>query len=142
MNSQWFSRKEVEKGLHLQFIKNLSDISNAKENGYFEILISSDGESICVEWLERDYKGEDCEGRFAHLDYDEVIMKEVHFPDNHYEYLLPEEVDEVFNEWLKEHPNYKQNKYGIWQDTNEIVDYTQPTENYKQMSLEDFGIEI
>lgn len=69
-------------------------------------------------------------------------MKEVHFPDNHYEYLLPEEVDEVFNEWLKEHPNYKQNKYGIWQDTNEIVDYTQPTENYKQMSLEDFGIEI
>lgn len=153
MNSQSFTPKEVEKGLHLKLINTLLEINKDKENFYNQIMIDTDGYCLIVNWTERSFNGE-FNSRFEFLNDDEVVMKEVHFPDNHYEYLLPEEVDEVFNDWLKEHPTYKQNQYGFWYDereqkawkeqieTNRIEGTSDTTITAQQMSLEDFGIKI
>ena len=47
-------------------------------------------------------------------------MLEKIFPDNHYEYCFSEEeYKERLEDWLKEHPTYKQNQYGHWYDERE-----------------------
>ena len=160
MNSQGFTPKEVEKGLHLKLINTLLEINKEKENFYNQIMIDTDGYCLIVNWVERSYNG-DFNTRFELLEDDDVVMREVHFPDNHYEYLFPNDVDEILNAWLKEHPNYKQNQYGMWYNENERVAWdtnkieeqnnwnpngiegtSDTTITAKQMSLEDFGIKI
>ena len=149
MNSQSFTPKEVEKGLHLKLIKTLLEINVDKENYFNQIMIDTDGYCTIVNWVEKDY--DDCSERFELLGDDDVIMKEVLFPDNHTECLFKEDIAQALDDWLKEHPSYKQNAYGIWYDedtlTNQIketnsTNVTPTRETTKQMSLEDFGIEI
>ena len=120
VNSQSFTPKEVEKGLHLKLINTLLEINQEKENFYNQIMIDTDGYCLIVNWVERSYNG-DFNTRFELLEDDDVVMKEVHFPDNHYDYLFPEEVEQALNDWHNEHPNYKQNQYGIWYNEDEQI---------------------
>lgn len=139
MNSQSFTPKEVEKGLHLKLLKTLLEINNEKENYYNQIMIDTDGYCMIIEWVEKTYDGDS--ERFEYLDYDDVIMKEVHFPDNHYEYLFKEDVTQALDDFIKEHPNYKKNNYGVWYDENEIRTLEEPQEQkFRQMTIDDFLI--
>lgn len=146
MNSQVFTPEEVKQGLHLDLIKHLLEMNEKSKKHYNQILVNTDGYCTMVEWVQRSYSDDSCDDRFELLEYDEVVMKEVHYPDNHYDYLPRDEVEQAFKDWCEEHPNYKQNQYGIWYDEDEVKafeDFIEETDNQpKQMSLEDFGIKI
>ena len=88
------------------------------EKHYNDIHIYQEEMFIVLEWENVPYSHE-WGGKWVHLEVDEVVMKEVHFPDNHYEYMFPEEVNERFNEWLKENPEWHKNQWGIWTDAKQ-----------------------
>jgi len=113
-NEKAFTPEEVELGLHLDLINHLLDYNKKATDYFYDIHITSDGYCTIVEWVDKSFNGDYDEQGFRHLNYDEVIMKEVRFPDNHIEYLFADEADEKLNEWIKENPDYKQNIFGIW----------------------------
>ena len=146
MNSQVFTPEEVKQGLHLDLIKHLLEMNEKSDRHYNQILVNTDGYCTMVEWVQRSYNDDSYDDRFELLEYDDVVMKEVHYPDNHYDYLPRGEVEQAFKEWCEEHPNYKQNQYGVWYNEDEVKaleDFIKEPDNQpKQMSLEDFGIKI
>ena len=144
LNSQVFTPEEVKQGLHLDLIRYLLEMNEKSETQYNQILIDTDGYCTMVEWVQRSYKDDSCDDRFEKVEYDELVMKEVHFPDNHYDYVPRCEAEQALRDWCEEHPNYRQDSYGRWYDVNEykqeLVD--EQTNQPKQLSLEDFGIII
>ena len=146
LNSQVFTPEEVKQGLHLDLIKHLLEMNGKSDRHYNQILVNTDGYCTMVEWVQRSYNDDNCDERFELLEYDEIPMKEVRYPDGHYDYLPREMVDQAFKEWCEEHPNYKQNQYGIWYDEEEEKALREEIENQehqpRQLSIEDFGITI
>ena len=74
---------------------------------------------IVIEWEKIYYQEDGGKPQFVLLDYDEVVMKEIHFPDKHYEYAFPEEVDEIVANWHKDHPEWQKTSYGTWTNVEE-----------------------
>lgn len=102
MNELWFSREDCEKGLHLEYIKTLAEISSKLSNGFLEILLTGDGESTCVKYEKRYYCDKDEGGRFEYIDRDndEIVLKVITFPDGHYDYFDKDvDVREVLRDW-------------------------------------------
>ena len=102
MNELWFSREDCEKGLHLEYIKTLAEISSKLTNGYLEILLTGNGESTCVQYIKRYYadRGEDGHFEYVDTDRDEVVLKKVTFPDGHYDYFDKDvDVQKVIRDW-------------------------------------------
>ena len=104
-NSQTFTPEETKKGLHLDLIKYLLDYNQKSDTHYNDIHITTDGSCIIVEWECVPYSRE-YGGRFEHLEKDETKMKEMVFPDNHSEFVFPEEEKDRLTEWLKTNPDY------------------------------------
>lgn len=86
--------------------------------GYNDIHIYQEEMFIIVEWTEVPYLGE-WGGRFKFVDEDEAVMKEVNFPDGHYEFVFPEDVDETLKEWHEKHPEWVKTSYGVWTNVEE-----------------------
>lgn len=101
-NSKSFSPEEVEKGLHLDLIKYLLEYNSKAENCYEDIHITTDGYCLIVEWCEKSFDEACQDGGFEYVDYNQVIMTDVRFPDKHHEYLEDDEMEERANEWLEE----------------------------------------
>lgn len=118
-NYQSFIPEEVKKGAVKKLINYLLSASDDLEGSYNDIHITSDGYCTIVEWNDVSFEHEDDCGKFKFVDYDEVIMKDVEFPDGHYETLYPEDVEEKLREWHQEHPTWKMGEYGHWYDTVE-----------------------
>lgn len=120
-NTQAFTPEEVQKGLHLDLIKYLLDY-NSKAEGFFnDIHIDSDGYCVIIEWVQESYK-EACTG-FEFVDYDEEVMKIVHFPDNSYGYASDEdEANDMLQLWLRENPGWKKNNFGHWYKSAENIE--------------------
>lgn len=116
-NSQAFTPEECAKGLHTKLINSLMEISSEMEGGHFDILITTDGYCTIVEWVDTNPEYE--EATFKFVDYDEVIMKEVTFPDRHYEYLFPDEVDEALKDWHEKHPEWVKGPFDTWTNIEE-----------------------
>ena len=122
MNSKAFTPEEVEKNLHLDLIKYFLDHNKKNDESYYEFLVTTDGYCTIINWVDRDYNPEITEEKFVCIDEDrQVVAEEVSFPDNHYELCYNGEGDNVLNEWLKEHPEYKKNEWGMWVNTEEKV---------------------
>ena len=126
INKQTFSREEIEKGVPLKLLdyllKHNVDV-DADESDNFDIRISSDGETCSIEWVSAAYDGE-----YQFVDEEHVVLKEVIFPDNHIEYLLDDEEDEAFENWLKDHPTYVQSPIsGRWYDQEEYKNFNPAT---------------
>lgn len=112
-NSQAFTPEEVEKGKHLELIKLLLSLED--KDSFEDIHIASDGYCVIVEWdtVFRDERPV----AFRYTSDDEVILKEVIFPDNHIEYAgSEEEAKEMLDKWLKENPQWHKNYWGMWTD--------------------------
>ena len=124
LNEVDFTPEEVEENLHLDLINYLLDYNKKAKDHYNEILITSDGYCTIVQWFNRSYNDDFGKGSFKFVDEDEVVMKELIFPDNSTEYVLPEECDERLNEWLKEHPGYEKDEWGNWIKPEEVKDIT------------------
>ena len=126
-NYKAFTPEEVKKDLLKDLLDYLVNYNTKSEKDYYDIHITTDGYCTIVEWTDLMYdKSFGEEPHFAFVDYDEVVMKEVCFPDNHYEYMFSDEVDERFKEWLEQNPGWVKTSYGNW--TNEIEN-----EKYRKM---------
>ena len=97
-----------------EFVKMLNTFSIQDDLFYNDIHIYEEESAIIVEWEQiphdKSYGGE-----FKFVDEDEVVALEKPFPDGHYELFFSEEqYKEYFDGWLKEHPEWKQDKSGNW----------------------------
>lgn len=113
-NSQAFTPKEIEKGVHSKFIKYLLEISAELEDSYLDIHITTDGYCTIVEWIDVANDAQLSKGAFEFVGSDEAIFKEVQFPDGTYEYVPSCEAEDRLNEWLKENPGWAKNTWGTW----------------------------
>lgn len=98
-----------EKGIEdlKALIEFLSVNSLNEEYCYNDIHISYiDGGLAKVEWTDVLKSGEDdCEWVFK--DYDQLLVKQVNFPDGQYKYAMDEDHEkELWEEWKKEHPEW------------------------------------
>ena len=117
-NSQVFTPEEVKKGLHLYLINYLINY-NSEADGYFnDIHIDSDGYCVIVEWVQESYT--DATTSFEFVDYDEEVMKVVHFPDDSYDYASDEdEANDKLTHWLQENSGWEKDEYGHWYQSAE-----------------------
>ena len=116
MNSQAFKPEEVKKGLLKDFLTMLLTISSKFEDSYYDIHITTDGYCIIVEWVDCFYNYPS--DQFKLVTENQAVMTELRYPDDSYEYVFPEEVDEKFQEWHKAHPEWIQTPCGTW--TNQV----------------------
>ena len=123
MNSQAFTPKEVEKGLLKDFLNMLLTISSKFEDSYYDIHITTDGYCTIVEWVDCFY--DQPSDQFKLVKEDQVIMSELMYPDNSYEYVFPEDVDEKLREWHNNHPEWVKTPYGTWTNTVENEKFRQ-----------------
>ena len=118
LNSMYFTNKDQA----LDFIKTLLDLSITDEEFCNDIHVYNEDEAILVEWVQRPYSGE-YGGSIQYIKEDQQVMYEREFPDNHCEFFFSEdEYKEALDEWLKEHPTYKQNQWGRWYDERDYAD--------------------
>ena len=92
---------DPEEGELLEDLVNyLLETNKKSERFYYDIHIMTDGCCDIVQWVSVPYD-EPYNGEFVYKEEDDVIMKEVWFPDNHCEYLFPDEVEDRLKEWNK-----------------------------------------
>lgn len=124
MNSIVFDSTKPSEIKHFNAqLKVLIDYNMDSENVYFnDIHIKQEEDLIILEWERTSYSEGDG-GKWVFVEEDEAVMKEVYFPDNHCEYLFPEEVNERFDEWLKEQAKageiWEKTPYGTWRNKTE-----------------------
>lgn len=61
----------------------------------------------------------DSDSGWQYVDYDQVIMTRHEFPDGHYDYFFPEEVDEKVKAWHDAHPEWVLSDWGTWTNLEE-----------------------
>ena len=87
-----------------------------------KIKISTDGYCTIIEWLDEcEYSNEN----FVYCNDGEGIYREVHLPDDTYEYVFDFDNrtdEEVINEWLEKNPGWEKNDYGRWINTKDILE--------------------
>jgi len=115
MNKQSFNINTPNGRKHFQkLLDTLLDYNSDKDENYYnDIHIYQEESFIVIEWEHVPYSHE-WGGQFKYVDYDEYIMKEVNFPDNHYEFVFPEDVNNRLKEWHEEHPEWVMNEFGMW----------------------------
>lgn len=115
MNSMYFNSKEIEDGLFSDFLNSLIQYNQKSNDYYLDIHIKSEDSALIIEWIQNSYNWES--SKFVELNEDECVMKEIHFPDGHYEYASCEAVEkELWNDWINEHPNWEKDQWGIWRE--------------------------
>ena len=103
MNSMAFAPEEKENMKKL--LKFLIEDYDSEEY-YNEVHVTTDGYCTIIEWDTVPYDG-GFGGKFEYVDENHEVLKIVHFPDHHYEYVLDCDEKKVMEEWLKENPDYK-----------------------------------
>lgn len=120
-NLMYFSSEDIKNKLHTKLIETLFELSLKSDNEIVHIHTYTEEDAIIVEWCQHNPEFDDYDkNTFSYVGEEECVMFEGQLPDRHYEYFhSEEEYKEVINDWLKEHPNYKQNQYGHWYDEDE-----------------------
>lgn len=156
INSQAFTPEDVKAGLLNDLLDYLLNYNAKKTDGEFDIHIGSDGYCTIVEWGEIVHDINDYEG-FKWVDEDHELCKILRYPDNHYEYCLDEDAEELMAHWHEENPGWKQNSFGHWinpaeaenseieegpedhedHETDEDVEEENHETEYRQLSLQD-----
>ena len=104
MSYMYFDKKDVEKGLHLDFIKALLDYSAKSSDRYIDIHVKPEDDAIVVEFINNSYDYKKAE--FVEVDEDHAVLKEVIFPDNSSQYMFDEEECDALHLWDNEHPDF------------------------------------
>ena len=122
MNKQGFDIS-TKKGLAkaLKFLGALVELGSSREDTdytYNEIHLTSKDGWLNIEWEESSCSGE-WGGQFIFFNEDagDVLKKRVEFPDRHYDIVDPEDAAEAMDNWVKSHPNWENDSYGEWHDT-------------------------
>ena len=95
-----------------EFIKAL--YANDVDSYRVDVHLYREAEDIIVVEFRQLYT--DYNGCFKFVDDDEEIYKEYQLPDETYIWLPKEgdEFEEYLKTWLKEHPGYEKNEWGVW----------------------------
>lgn len=120
MNKQIFDTSKATYKEHLnRLLETLLTYNLDSENDFYnDIHIYQEDVFICVEWATVPYSKE-YGGSFIYVDEDERVMKEVEFPDGHYEYVFPEDVNQALKGWKEDHPEWQLTYYGTWTNIEE-----------------------
>ena len=120
VNNVAFTPEEVEKGMVIDFIQFLLEQNKKLERSFNDIHITSDSYCTIVEWIQKRY--DDSDESFEYVDGDHLVVKEIYFPDGHYEWVkTKEEEKERWEEFLKEDPGWYQDSYGTWRHKDDEV---------------------
>lgn len=125
VNSMFFDASSVEKGSHLELVKYLIGLSYEEDSPlYCDIrIVPEDMGAVTVQWAQVPW-GHEYGGEFRYIDSDagQVVMFEQELPDGSITPVYSEaEGEELLQEWLKEHPQWKRNSFGRWFDETEII---------------------
>ena len=120
VNKQVFDTSKENYKEHLnRLLETLFAYNIDSENdSYNDIHIYQEECLVIVEWAVIPYSRE-WGGSFKFVDDDETVMKEVNFPDGHYDYVFPEEVENVLKDWHEKHPEWVKTSYGMWTNVEE-----------------------
>ena len=130
MNRQSFDlSKSNGKALFRQLLDSLLAYNADPDNtDYNDIHIYQEEVFLIIEWDRTPYSKE-WGGQWQYLEEDDVVMTEVYFPDNHCEYLFPQDIEERLTEWHKEHPEWVKTPYGTWTNAAENDVFKEILEN-------------
>lgn len=119
VNSQYFSKEQVEAGEMTEFINVLLKQCHGKGNRYNDIHIKpEDCEAFSVEWINVPWDNA-YGGSFQYVDEDQAVMTEFYLPDSSSGWFWSEaEFNEFLKDWLEKNPGWVKTSYGTW--TNEI----------------------
>ena len=114
INSVAFAPEDVQKNLHIDLINYLLSFNQKSEDSFFDIHITSDGFCTIVEFANLTRGINDTSEGFVYMDEDHYLLKRVNFPDGHYDYFDDNEAEDVFNNWLADHPGWEKDEFGRW----------------------------
>lgn len=114
MNSQYFSKKDVETGVMATFIGCLLDACYSSDGFYNDIhIIPEDLGGFRVEWLQVSWEHRYEYPQFEVVKPDETVMHELLLPDNSFEYSASKEEDEeILTRWQEENPGWTLGSFG------------------------------
>lgn len=140
MNSQYFSKEQVQAGELDSFLKALRVADYGKGDCYNDVHVKpADCGAYVVEWAQLHWSGEEDKG-FAFVDYEHEVMLEREMPDGSYLHFFDEQdYENVLGDWLKDEEKegriWKRDAYGHWHDdvaeqkTRESFEKLMETEN-------------
>lgn len=116
INSMSFTPEEVEKNLHTDLLDYLLKYNlSTPENSFLDIHVTSDSYCTIVEWAQVNYD-ESMNTGFSYIDEEHVPARIVTFPDQHCELCFEDEADEAWDNWIKAHPEWRQDERGRWEE--------------------------
>lgn len=124
MNSQYFSKEQVQAGEMDAFLKALRVQDYGKGGYYNDVHIKpADCGAYSVDWAQLRWEGDDDKG-FEYIDSEHVLMLEKEMPDGTFEQFFGEDDYEmVLKDWLadelKAGREWKKNEYGHWYEEGE-----------------------
>lgn len=114
-----FTPEEVEKGLHIKFIKTLLSLDKDNQERYHDVHITNDGYCLIIEWC-LVYFNDDACSHFEYVSEDETVATIVEYPDDSTELAWDDEMaNDLLEEWLSANPGWHKNKFGVWTDSND-----------------------
>lgn len=128
--------KPKEKKKLQEFLDYLLAYNAEVSELYMDIHIYQEDLFTMVDWDQVPYDHE-WGGQFKYVDWDQIVVKEVGFPDGHYEYALDEEHEkQLWDDFHKQHPEWVKTEWGTWTNEEENAKFrkrvektsTKPTE--------------
>lgn len=114
-NSQAFTPEQVENNEDQDLLNYLREFNKKSQKSYMEVLITTDGYCKIIKWAEVGYDFQYEVGKFDFVDADEEVFVYVRFPDESSTYVPRGEEEDTINDWLKEHPGWYKNSWGVWE---------------------------
>ena len=103
-NQECFSKEQVEAKSHLKLLSLLFELDMMDQDGYHDIHVWNDGETLVVEWFYKFYDSDISPEKFMFVDTDEAVVKEVYLPDGTTAFAANDkEAEELKNNWLESH---------------------------------------
>lgn len=114
MNSQYFSKSDVENGVMAKFIAELCAQCYSTEDTKNLILIEpEDLGAFSVNWIQSSWKHRECYESFQEVGVNEKVVYQLILPDNTIFWVENEEEEqEVLRQWQDDHPTWDLHKLG------------------------------
>lgn len=115
VNSMCFAwSKDSEREYAMRFVETLLDWGRDNADSYCQVKLEMKGMFLDVLWTVVDKDGE-WGTTFEPVDEDQLVVKEIRFPDGHYEYAVDEGHEKyLWERFHEENPGWYRNDFGIW----------------------------
>ncbi len=144
MNTQYFSKAQVEAGEMDAFLKALRAQDYGEGEYYNDVRIRpADCGAYSVDWAQLRWEDEESTG-FEYVDSEHTVMLEREFPDGTMGYFFDEDdYSAQLDDWLKEQKEsglvWKKNQYGRWYEEGEQKTWEKRIESLREKAAADDG---